>query len=156
MSDSHLEAELLRQMRLIGLPEPEAEHKFWAKRRWPFDFAWPKLMLAVEVEGGVYSKGRHVRGQGYENDCEKYSVAAALGWTVLRFTETSIKLGRALHLLEYVMKERIGDTNGSEGNLRIFERPLFSGGGKVENTRKPKKIRKRASPRPTFRKKRRG
>jgi very-short-patch-repair endonuclease len=42
--------------------------------------------LAVEVEGGMWTRGRHVRGEGYEGDCEKYNAAVLGGWRVLRFT----------------------------------------------------------------------
>lgn len=40
----------------------------------------------MEIEGGVWSRGRHVRGSGFEKDCEKHNEAAALGWSVFRFT----------------------------------------------------------------------
>lgn len=69
-----------------GLPCPHREHKFHAKRKWRFDYAWPEHRVALEVEGGIYSGGRHVRGRGYENDMEKYNAAALAGWKVLRYT----------------------------------------------------------------------
>jgi hypothetical protein len=67
-------------------PEPKHEYRFHPERRWQFDFAWPGAMAAVEVEGGIWSKGRHVRGNGYEDDCKKYNAAALLGWRVFRCT----------------------------------------------------------------------
>ena len=57
-------------------------------------------MLAVECEGGTYSKGRHVRGEGFAKDCEKYNVAALLGWRVLRFTGSMIYSGEAVTQIE--------------------------------------------------------
>ena len=78
------------------MPQPETEHRFHSKRRWRFDFAWPGLMLAVEVEGGQWVNGRHQRGQGFEDDCVKYNAAALAGWRVLRFTGDMVKDGRAL------------------------------------------------------------
>lgn len=62
------------------------EHKFHNKRRWRFDFAHPIHMIAVEIEGGVWIKGRHTRGSGFVKDMEKYNSAEVSGWTVLRFT----------------------------------------------------------------------
>ena len=53
---------------------------------WRFDFAYPQYMIAVEVEGGVFSKGRHTRGVGYSNDREKYNHAQLLCWKVYGFT----------------------------------------------------------------------
>src|SRR5579871_3812123 len=90
---------LLALFRSLGLPVPAPEYRFAPPRRWRFDFAWPAHRLALEVEGGVWSGGRHVRGKGYERDCEKYSEAALRGWRVLRVTSGMVKDGRALALL---------------------------------------------------------
>jgi hypothetical protein len=43
-------------------------------------------MVALEVEGGAWSGGRHTRGAGFLGDMEKYNAAAILGWCVLRCT----------------------------------------------------------------------
>ena len=67
---------------------------------WRFDMAWPRLMLAVEVEGGIWARGRHVRGKGFEADCEKYNEAALAGWRVLRVTGAMVQDGRALQYVE--------------------------------------------------------
>ncbi|WP_139121780.1 PDDEXK family nuclease [Piscirickettsia litoralis] len=69
----------------------EQEYRFHPKRRWRFDFAMPVYKLAVEVEGGAYSQGRHTRGKGFEADCEKYNAAAELGWRVLRYTPQQVE-----------------------------------------------------------------
>jgi len=76
--------------------KPEREYKFHSARRWRFDFAWPEYMLAVEIEGGIWTNGRHSRGAGMEADMEKYNEAGILGWTVLRFSSRMIKTGVAI------------------------------------------------------------
>jgi len=76
----------LRAIKVRGLPLPECEWKFEAKRRWRFDYAWPQQMIALEVEGGVWTGGRHTRGAGFVKDMEKYNRAAVLGWRLLRVT----------------------------------------------------------------------
>jgi hypothetical protein len=48
-----------------GLPAPVREHRFAPPRRWRFEYAWPAHRLALEVEGGTWTGGRHVRGRGY-------------------------------------------------------------------------------------------
>src|SRR3546814_3330096 len=88
---SWLEAKFQMDVKAMKLPAPKAEHVFHPDRRWRFDFAWIDRKLAVEIEGGVLSRGRHVRPKGFQNDCEKYNAAANLGWTVLRFTGADVK-----------------------------------------------------------------
>jgi hypothetical protein len=69
-----------------GLPAPIVEYRFAPPRRWRFDLAWPSLRLALGIEGGTWSGGRHVRGKGFERDAEKYNAAILASWRVLRLT----------------------------------------------------------------------
>lgn len=98
---------LLIQIKLAGLPEPQREYLFHRKRKWRFDLAWPDLMIAVEIEGGIWSGGRHVRGKGYEQDCEKYNEAQLAGWMVLRFTPGMIKRDKAGGVIEQAVRRAI-------------------------------------------------
>ena len=81
----------------LGLGMWKEEYVFLKDRRFRFDFAWPKHMIAVEIEGGTWNQGRHVTGVGFAKDCEKYNLAALDGWSVYRFPtqmvndETAIK-----------------------------------------------------------------
>lgn len=89
------------QIRAVRLPAPQREYKFHPSRNWRMDFAWPHCKIAVEVEGGTYVKGRHVRPEGYRKDCIKYNEAALLGWTVLR---GDTKMVKDLDLLKTIEK----------------------------------------------------
>ena len=100
---SGLELEFDLALRSEGLFGFVREHRFHPDRRWRFDFAWEGLKVAVEIEGGVWSGGRHTRGSGFEADCEKYNEAARLGWAVYRFTGKMIKSGYAINLMREVM-----------------------------------------------------
>lgn len=71
-------------------PAPVAQHRF-TTRKWAFDRAWPDHMVAVELDGGVWSGGRHTRGQGYIDDCTKLNAATVRGWRVLRFTSVHLE-----------------------------------------------------------------
>ena len=71
-------------MAAMRLPEPLAEFRFAPPRRWRLDFAWPEYKLALEVEGGVWTRGRHVRGKGFVRDMEKYNTLCVMGWRLLR------------------------------------------------------------------------
>ena len=62
------------------------EYRFHPKRKWRFDYAIPESKVALEVEGGVWSGGRHIRAQGFLGDMEKYNTATLMGWKVLRTT----------------------------------------------------------------------
>lgn len=68
------------------IPEPSLEYRFHPDRKWRFDYAWIPQKIAMEIEGGVWSGGRHTRGAGFLKDMEKYNQAARLGWRVFRFT----------------------------------------------------------------------
>ena len=80
------------------LPMPVAEYEF-AKaegRKFRWDFSWElesspywcmdcgrDTKLALEIQGGVWSRGAHGRGTGIVRDMEKFSLGAALGWRLL-------------------------------------------------------------------------
>lgn len=76
-------AALLREH---GLPEPVAEFRFHPSRRWRWDLAFVAQKLAIEVDGGIFVQGKHVRGVGKEKDFEKQNEGAALGWRIIRCT----------------------------------------------------------------------
>lgn len=69
-----------------SLPEPVEEFKFHPTRRWRIDLCWPDQKLALEIEGGIWSNGRHVRPTGFLGDLEKYNRLAILGYSLLRAT----------------------------------------------------------------------
>ncbi|MCS7295531.1 MAG: hypothetical protein NZ761_09060 [Dehalococcoidia bacterium] len=91
------------QVRALGLPEPEREYRFLPGRRFRFDFAWPSARVALEIEGGRFAGGRHVRPEGYARDVVKYSAAAALGWRVIRAVPEQVEDGRAVLLVAAVL-----------------------------------------------------
>lgn len=92
---------LALHIRAEKLPAPEREFRFHSERMWRFDFAWPApRKLAVEVEGGVWTKGRHTRGSGYVKDLAKYNAAALAGWRVLRFATEQVRDGTAINAIK--------------------------------------------------------
>ena len=101
---SQLEILFESQLNMVKIGGYVTEHRFHPVRKWRFDFAWLDKSIAVEIEGGTWSRGRHTRGSGFELDCEKYNEAAAIGWTVFRFTGKMVKSGNAIQLLKEVMK----------------------------------------------------
>lgn len=77
---------------LEGLPEPVREYAFAreAGRRWRFDWAWPDARVALEIEGGLWTGGRHTIGKGFLQDLEKYNEAQLYGWIVLRCVPSTL------------------------------------------------------------------
>lgn len=92
------------QIRAVGLPPPVTEYRFHPERRWRADFAWPEKKLLVEVDGAVYTRGRHTRGKGFENDCEKTNTATLMGFRVLRFSTGQVTSGMAIDMLIEALK----------------------------------------------------
>jgi very-short-patch-repair endonuclease len=105
---SKLEDLLEQHIRLSGLPKPAREFRFHPKRRWRFDFAWPLYKVAAEVDGGIYCRGRHVRGAGFEKDAEKRNAAVLVGWRVLHFTPRQVKSGNAVRMIETLICKSVG------------------------------------------------
>ena len=90
---SHLENKFFQLLKQEKIPLPEKEYKFDSTRKWRFDFAYPKIKLAIEIEGAVWTQGRHTRGSGFIKDCEKYNQATLLGWRLLRYHADSLGQG---------------------------------------------------------------
>jgi hypothetical protein len=88
---------------LANLGSFTPEYRFDIDRKWRFDFAWPDLFIAAEVEGGTWQISRHTTPKGFEKDCEKYNTAAKLGWRVFRFTGDMVRDGRAFAMMQDVL-----------------------------------------------------
>ena len=82
-----------------GLPSPMHEYRFHETRQWRFDHAWPEHMVALEVEGGAFKQGRHVRGKGFLDDMAKYNAAALSGWMLLRTVPRQLTSAATLDML---------------------------------------------------------
>lgn len=71
-----------------GLPEPIAEYQFHATRKWRLDwmFRHPcsgRRGVALEKNGGIWTKGRHVQPKALENEYLKLTEAQIAGFTVI-------------------------------------------------------------------------
>jgi hypothetical protein len=74
-------------MRLSALgPGWESEAMFHPSRNWRFDLAHEAGLVAIEIDGGAFSRGRHTRGAGFVEDQAKRNAATLLGWAVLHCT----------------------------------------------------------------------
>jgi hypothetical protein len=86
---------------------PVTEHKFHTTRKWRFDYAFPDSMVAVEVEGGVWTGGRHTSGAGFVKDMEKYNTALLHGWRVYRTTPKMLTSREVITDIVYLCSHRV-------------------------------------------------
>lgn len=80
-----------------------AELRFAPPRRWRFDFAMPTYHIAIEIEGGIWTDGRHSRGSGMSADMEKYNEAVSRGWRLLRFTPAQLQGAEWIQVVKSTM-----------------------------------------------------
>ena len=74
-------------------------------RKWRWDVAFEQSRLLVDVQGGTWANGRHTRGYGYEQDCEKWNSATVAGWRILIVTTQQVEDGRALTWIEALLAQ---------------------------------------------------
>jgi hypothetical protein len=76
------------------------EYKFHPDRKWKFDYLLKHGNIAIEIEGGIWTRGRHTRGQGFIDDMEKYNTATLCGFRLLRFSTQQCLDGSAKAFLD--------------------------------------------------------
>lgn len=100
------------------------EHYFHPERRWRFDFVVKSKALhskdndvkvAIEVDGGLFSGGRHSRGAGAVKDMEKLNTALTLGWRVVRTTPQDVCMIDTVEIVKKVI-EVANESNGRTRN----------------------------------------
>ncbi len=96
---NEFEAKLARELKTLKI-EFEQEFEFHPKRKWRADFHLVGKKILVEVEGGIWSGGRHTRGKGYIGDMQKYNAATMMGYQVIRFSTEQVKSGLAIQQIE--------------------------------------------------------
>lgn len=133
---SHLEEQLAQYIAGARLPAPIRELRFAPPRMWRFDFAWPELMVAVEIEGGIFVQGGHSRGIDFTDDCEKYGIATLLGWRVYRFTVKQFESGWVFQFVRAVVSQSETDRRAlllsTVGTASVQPRLLMAAASKEE------------------------
>ena len=86
-----IEGALVVELQRAGLGGYERNYKFDPRRKLELDFAWVGARVAIEVQGGIHSRGAHVRPEGYRRDAEKSRRAQLMGWMVLPCLAADVK-----------------------------------------------------------------
>ena len=97
---------------------PAEELRFSPPRRWRFDYAWPQHKIALEVEGGVWTGGRHTTGTGFVRDMEKYNTAALLGWRIFRCQPRDLQRSGIYEMLKSAM---VADGQKEKGDAPLTQ-----------------------------------
>jgi len=105
---SRLEAKFEILWRAAGGPPLERELRFDPRRRWRADFAHHPSRTLIEIEGGIWIRGRHNRPAGFVADLEKYLEATLSGWTVIRLADVHLTVPLIDRLVNHVMAPRKG------------------------------------------------
>lgn len=79
------------RMLKAAFPDAVPEYKFHPKRRWRIDWFLPEVNVGIEIEGGIWTHGRHTRPSGFLKDVEKYNIAALMGIKVYRIPHSDLK-----------------------------------------------------------------
>jgi hypothetical protein len=128
VKQSPLVAVLLNRIERAGLPAPELERQVVKGRRWRFDGCWSSAGIAFEVDGAVWTQGRHTRGAGFISDCQKLNAAALDGGRVYRFTREMIESGEAVETLRLALEAAPDGADGPTGPLAGQRRSRKRGG----------------------------
>lgn len=89
--DAELKAQFARRFEanwaLCGGPVLKKEVEFCPGREWRADYVYiadDGRKYILELDGGVWTRGRHTRGGGFINDCFKLNAAVMLGYQPIR------------------------------------------------------------------------
>ena len=71
-------------------------------RQWRIDYYFEAngRRVALEVEGGIWTQGRHTRGSGFKRDMEKYNTLTAAGIMLLRTTPKDLLTSQTFELIK--------------------------------------------------------
>lgn len=100
---NEFEAKLARELKALKI-NFQKEFQFCESRKWRADFHLVDFGILVEIEGGIWSGGRHTRGKGYIGDMEKYNSATMMGYQVVRFSTAQVKSGFAIQEIEKIVR----------------------------------------------------
>jgi hypothetical protein len=81
--------QFIRICERLGIKDCVKEYRFHPQRRFRLDYYF-SVGLGVELEGGVFVNGAHVRPYGFLKDMEKYNLLTEQGIFLLRYAPNHI------------------------------------------------------------------
>ena len=80
-----------------------AEHRFHPTRKWRVDW-FHESGVAIEIEGSVWTQGRHTRGSGCPADIEKYNALAEQGILLFRVPAHDVTIKRLVPIYDTIQR----------------------------------------------------
>lgn len=82
------------------------EYRFDSFRKWRFDFAFLDGKVALEVQGGLFTGGRHTRGAALLKEQEKLNAAAVQGWRILYCVPQELCMQETVDMIRAALRGR--------------------------------------------------
>jgi very-short-patch-repair endonuclease len=102
LKEKHYFSFFAREVKIL---KPQA---LWKSRKssWSIDFLSEYLKIAVEIQGGTFSRGGHSRGAYQHSDFNKANYLQVLGYKIFFFDTLHVR-NEAFDALEQVIKNKI-------------------------------------------------
>jgi len=84
------------------------EFEFCKERKFRIDFAEPFLKIAIEIDGGIWMRGKsgHSSGSGIKRDQEKTTLLSQHGWSVLRFEPEEAMTAKTIDIVRKTIENK--------------------------------------------------
>ncbi len=113
---SDREQEFLTHWIALAGPRLEPQFMFHPTRRWKLDWAHPASRVAIEIHGGIWIGGRHVRGLGFAGDRLKMNAALRLDWKVFELTTADLADDRVFaEILDEIVRREMEGVSDRAG-----------------------------------------
>lgn len=120
--DSKLEVRLAEYWHAHVDKSIVAQYKFHPVRSWRFDFAFPELYIAIEIQG--FGTG-HTSYTGMQRDYEKHNSAMAIGWGIVYLMSsdlTQVRIKSTIHMITSILETRQGNHHLLEGIKKLNDK----------------------------------
>jgi len=113
ISDLRMSSNLEQKFELLWKacngPILEKEFNFCPLRKWRADYFHRPTHTLIEVEGGMWTGGRHQRGLGFSADAIKYNVASYMGFRLFRLPASLLKIEYVEDLVKICLRQTPSD-----------------------------------------------
>lgn len=92
-------------------PELQEEVAVVPDRKYRFDFANTEAKVAIEIQGGIWTKGGHSTGKGILRDTRKGREAIFAGWTLFQVCADDITFPELSRIADYMVCRRNENAN---------------------------------------------